>query len=74
MGHENSETVRIGKRWFNRATVGTAKRRLGSPSQRENGFPTMKAAEAAAKHRSDESKLPRRKPQARRARLLRDSE
>ena len=62
MGHENSETVRIGKRWFNRATVGTAKRRLGSPSQRESGFATMKEAVSAAKKRSADSKPPRRKP------------
>ena len=62
MGHENSETVRIGGRWFNRATVGTAKRRLGSPSQRKAGFATMKDAVAAAKRRSAGFKLPKRKP------------
>ena len=62
MGHENSETVREGKRWYNRATVGTAKRRLGSPSERKFGFATMKEAVSAAEHRSAHSKPPRRKP------------
>ena len=69
MPHENSETVKIGNRWFNRATVGTAKRLLGTPLQRKKGFATMKEAVAAAEHRSDNFKLPRRKPD-RSARIL----
>ena len=62
MSHENSETVKIGTRWFNRATVGTAKRRLGTPLQRTSGFATMKDAGSAAKRRSAGFKVPKRKP------------
>lgn len=58
MGHENSETIKIGKRWFNRATVGSAKRILGS----KRGYGTVKEAVAAAKQRSKSSKLPKRNP------------
>lgn len=62
MGHENSETFKKGGRWYNRATVGTAKRILGSPSQRKNGFATQTLAVSAAKRRSNSFKLPTRKP------------
>ncbi len=62
MAHENSETFKKGSRWYNRATVGTAKRLLGNPSQRKNGFASEKAAVSAAKQRSDEFKLPKRAP------------
>ena len=49
MAHEKSETVKIGKRWFNRDTVGKDKGRiLGSRS----GFATAKEAVSAAKARS----------------------
>ncbi len=66
MGHENSETVRIGKRWFNRDTVGADKGRILGP---KDGFPTKEAAVTAAKKRSASFLKPRRKPE-RRARLL----
>ena len=62
MGHENSETFKKGDRWYNRATVGTAKRLLGNPSQRKAGFATMKEAVSAAKRRSDSTQTLRRKP------------
>ncbi len=58
MAHENSETVKIGKRWFNRATTGTAKRILGP----KGGFSTRQEAVSAAKQRSQNFKLPKRKP------------
>ncbi len=60
MAHEKSETVKIGKRWFNRDTVGPDKGRvLGNKA----GFSTMKEAEGAAERRSRiAGTLPRRKP------------
>ncbi len=63
MAHERSETIKIGRRWFNRDTVGVDKGRiLGN----ERGFSTMKEAVTAAKKRSRGFKapprIPRRKP------------
>ncbi len=57
MSHEKSETVKIGKRWFNRDLRG-ARRILGN----KKGYATMKEAITAAERRSRDFKLPRRKP------------
>ena len=48
MAHERSETVKIGKRWFNRDTVTDKGRILGS----QKGFKTQREAVSAAKARS----------------------
>ena len=58
MGHENSETVKIGTRWFNRSNAGAPKRILGN----KQGYATMKQAVAAAKQRSKNFRLPKRNP------------
>ncbi len=61
MSHENSVTFKKDGRWYNRASVGTAKRLLGS----KKGYATMGEAVCYAKKRSSNSKVPRRKPSIR---------
>ncbi len=61
MAHENSVTFKKGGRWYNRASVGTAKRILGN----KKGYATMGEAVAYAKRRSANPLIPKRRPRRR---------
>ncbi len=57
MSHEQSETVKINRRWYNLDTVGADKGRiLGN----KKGFATVKGAVAAAKKRSRLYEVPKK--------------
>ncbi len=57
MAHEVSETVKIGKRWFNRDTVGKNK---GAILGNKKGFDTMRKAVIAADKRSQRADIRRK--------------